>query len=264
MIFYFSGTGNSLQVAKAIGKENNLEVISIASIMNNKKGCYSYELKEQEPIGFVFPVYAWGPPWMVLKFIDKLKLTNYKNNYSFTVVTCGANIGNTLKLIQGSMKKKQMSLNSGFSIVMPNNYIIMGDVDSKEIEKQKLIGAEKSIEEINKIINEKRDGEFKVLKGRMPSILTSVINPLFNKNAMKTKKFYANDKCTACGICENVCNSNCIKVIERPHWEGSCSQCLACINFCPVHAIQYGKGTEKKGRYRNPNISIEEMKVNFK
>lgn len=78
---------------------------------------------------------------------------------------------------------------------------------------------------------------------------------------MNTKKFYANDKCTGCGICESVCNCNTIKVDKKPSWGKECTQCLACMHFCPVKAIQYGKGTEKKGRYKNPKVSIAEMIV---
>ena len=137
----------------------------------------------------------------------------------------------------------------------------MGDVDSKEVEGKKLSEAEKTIGHINLAIKEKRNGIFEVEKGFLPVVLTSVINPMFNKNAINTKKFYATDKCTACGICESVCNSNSIKVSGKPQWGEKCTQCLACIHYCPVKAIQYGKGTETKGRYKNPNVSTLEMKA---
>ncbi|SUY47595.1 4Fe-4S ferredoxin [Clostridium putrefaciens] len=45
-------------------------------------------------------------------------------------------------------------------------------------------------------------------------------------------------------------------------WGEDCTECLACLHLCPVQAIQYGKGTESKGRYKNPNVSIDEMKIN--
>lgn len=262
MIFYFSGTGNSLEVAKSIGEHNGEKLISIGAVMNCDSGSYEYELSPNEVIGFVFPIYAWAPPNRVLKFIEKLKFKNYKANYTFSVATCGANIGNTMKTLENCFKDKKMILNSGFSIKMPNNYIIMGDVDSKESEKKKLMNAEKTLEYINLVIKDKRKGIFNVEKGFLPALLTSVINPLFNKNAINTKKFYANDACISCGICESVCNSNTIKVSGKPVWGEECTQCLACIHLCPVKAIQYGKGTEKKGRYKNPNVSVEELKVN--
>lgn len=261
MIFYFSGTGNSLQVAKSIGEYNEEKLISIAGEMNSKNSDYRYALKEDETIGFVYPVYAWGPPKMVLNFIEKLNFNNYKDNYIFSVATCGENVGNTMKTMSNALKKKNLNLNSGFSIVMPNNYIVMGDVDSKENEEKKLLSAEEALKNINLIIKERKKDVFQVVKGFMPWVLSSIINPLFNKGTNNTKRFYADDICISCGICESVCNCNSIKVEGKPKWGNECTQCLACIHLCPVKAIQYGKATEKKGRYKNPNVSIDEMKV---
>jgi NAD-dependent dihydropyrimidine dehydrogenase PreA subunit len=79
------------------------------------------------------------------------------------------------------------------------------------------------------------------------------------KGASHTEKFYANDKCTGCGICEKVCSLKNIKVAGKPQWGKTCTQCHACIHYCPAKAVQYGKGTEKKGRYKNPKISLQEM-----
>jgi len=262
MIFYFSGTGNSLQVARNIAEYNDEKLISIASERNNKNTNFKYTLKDNEVIGFVYPVYAWAPPKMVIDFIEKLKLINYKDNYIFSVATCGENIGNTMKVMSHSLKKQNFNLNSGFSISMPNNYIIMGDIDSKEKEEKKLLAAAETLKNINYIIKERKKDVFQVVKGPIPGILTTFINPLFNKGAMNTKKFYANDSCTSCGVCESVCNCKTIKVQGKPKWGKECTQCLACIHLCPVSAIQYGKGTESKGRYKNPNVTLEDMKVN--
>ena len=262
MIFYFSGTGNSLQAAKNIAERNSEKLISIANEMSNNNSDFEYNLKDSEIIGFIFPVYAWGPPKQVLNFINKLKFNNLKDNYIFFAATCGKNIGNTAKVINTCLKKKNLILNSGFSIVMPSNYIIMGDIDSKDIEGKKLIAAEETLKKINTIIKERKRDVFLVTKGKMPVILTSVINPLFSKGAADTKKFYADDSCISCGICESVCNCKTIRVEGKPKWGKECTQCLACIHFCPVKAIQYGKSTQRKGRYRNPNVTVDEMRVN--
>jgi flavodoxin/NAD-dependent dihydropyrimidine dehydrogenase PreA subunit len=258
MIFYFSGTGNSLQAAKCISEHNNEKLISIAEAVHNNADCCEYTLVDNEAIGFVYPIYAWGPPKIVIQFIEKLKLNNYRNNYVFSVATCGDNIGNAMKLLNTYLMKKSIKLDSGFSIRMPNNYVIMGDVDSKEVENQKLLAAEKTLLHINKIIEEKRKGIFEVVKGFMPGVLTSVINPLFNKKAIDPSKFYAKDSCTSCGICEKICNCRNIKVSDKPQWGEHCTQCLGCLHLCPAKAIQYGKGTESKGRYKNPKVDIRE------
>lgn len=259
MIFYISGTGNSLYAAKNIAAHNGEKLISIAAVMNSQAGPYDFTLKDREIVGFVYPVYAWAPPKKVLQFIEELNLNNYNDNYIFSVATCGENIGNTMKVLDTCLRKRNLLLHSGFSLQMPNNYILMGNVDSKEEERAKLTKAEATLKNINKVLEEKRRGFFEIKKGPLPGVMTALINPLFNKNAIDTKKFYANDNCTACGICESVCNCRNIKVQDKPRWGEKCIQCLACIHFCPVRAVQYGKGTEKKGRYTNPNITINDI-----
>jgi ferredoxin/flavodoxin len=258
MIFYFSGTGNSLYAAKNIGFHNSEELVSISAAVNSDDEFNEYNLRDDEIIGFVHPVYAWGPPKIVLDFIEKLKLSNYRGNYVFSVVTCGTSAGNTMKVMEACLRGKGIQLNSGFSVKMPNNYIMMGDVDSKELEQEKLSAADGTLKYINHAI-EGRRGEFRVEKGFLPWLLTGLINPMFNKNVIDTAKFHANDHCTGCGICEKVCNCNNIKVNEKPQWGKRCTLCLACIHYCPAKAIQYGKSTEKKGRYTNPNIRIDEI-----
>ena len=262
MIFYFTGTGNSLQASKNIAIQQGEKLISIAKLMKDKDE-YEYTLEEGEILGFVFPVHAWGPPHMVVDLIKKLKINNYKDNYVFSVITCGANIGNAMKIIEKELYKVNIPLNSGFSLVMPDNYMLIGlGVDPPEKSAIMLQEAEKKLIHINDIIRERKKGIFEIEKGALPSLLTNIFNPMFMKYAINTKKFHAKDNCTSCGICEKVCNTKCIKVEGKPIWGDNCSLCLACINLCPVSAIQYGKSTEKRRRYKNPNISIEELGIN--
>ncbi len=259
MIFWFSGTGNSLYTAKSIAQQNDLKLVSIASAVNSGAEYFEYELEEGEVIGFAFPVYAWAPPKMVLDFISKLKLNNYRNNYTFCVAVCGGNVGNTIKVMDKCLNNINVNLSAGFSLIMPNNYVVMGNVDSKATEEKKLAEAEFTIKKISEIVSEKKPGMYNVVKGSLPGLFTGLVNPMFNKHAIRTDSFYATDKCNGCGICEKVCTCKSIKVDERPKWGKECNQCLACLHFCPTKAIQYGKGTEKKGRYTNPNISISEI-----
>lgn len=262
MIFYFSGTGNSRLAANIIAEAQGEKLTSIVREVRLNKNTYEYELKEGEKIIFIFPVYAWAPPAMVTEFITKLRFINYKENYISAVALCGENIGNTMKSVEKALGNGNLKLHSGFSIKSPNNYIIMGDVDSKEEEDKKLQGALIALTEINEILAREERNVFKVVKGPIPGILTKIVNPLFNMGAMSLKNFHVSENCTGCRICEKVCNGGCIKVEGKPRWEGKCTQCLACIHHCPLKAIEYGKNTEKKGRYTNPKVKLEEMFVN--
>ncbi len=255
MIFYFSGTGNSLYAARLIAEYNNDHIISIAEEMMQDKNCFQYEPEEEESIGFVYPVYAWAPPRMVIDFVSRLSVPNAGNRYVYSIATCGENIGNTMKALGKALEKRGLKLQSGFSVVMPNNYNVLGDVDSKDDADRKLDRAEERIQEICKVIKAKQSEIFQLRKGPMPAVLTGLINPLFNKYALDASRFYATDACTGCGLCQDVCPTRNIHVDGKPVWNPNCTQCLACIHHCPVRAIEYGKYTVKKGRYINPRVS---------
>ena len=90
-------------------------------------------------------------------------------------------------------------------------------------------------------------------------------NAMYNKDLSNTKNFYVTEDCNGCGLCEKICNGRCIKVNGKPMWKDNCTKCFGCIHLCPTKAVQYeerNQTTVANGRYKNPNISINEMKVN--
>lgn len=253
MVFYFSGTGNYFHAAKAIAEAQSEQLISIAKEFDRGDDLFAYTLQENELLGFVYPVYAWGPPKMVRDFIGRLKVTG-SQPYTFSVCTCGDEEGHTTQVLQKELDKKGIKLNSAFSIQMPNNYILSADVDSKDMEMKKLENAEVKLEEINVVLIKRKSDVFHLNEGKMPGFKTAIVNPLFNRFARSTKKFYATDECTRCGLCEKICPVHTIKVSEKPVWGEACTQCLACINRCPVCAIQYGEATLHRSRYVHPEL----------
>ena len=254
MIFYFSGTGNSLYAAKSIAKEQGDTLISIAMEMQRKEHSYEYECEENTVVGFVYPIYAWGPPKIVLDFISKLTLTG-GSPYVFAVSTCGDEEGMATEVLRTALLAKNLKLDSAFTLRMPNNYIPGFDVDPKDLEEMKLADADRTMLRIHSVIEHRHQGVFDLLPGSMPKLKTKLVNPLFNRFAMGTKKFYATDACTSCGLCEEICPVKAITVDGKPKWvKKQCTQCLACINRCPVAAIQYGAKTEMRGRYVHPDL----------
>jgi ferredoxin len=253
MIFYFTGTGNSLYAAAKVADALGDRVVSIAKEMDEKKDHYFYEPAENEVLGFVYPVYAWAPPKMVLDFISKMEIKG--KPYVFSLATCGDEEGKTTNVLRKALAAKGLELDAAFSLVMPNNYIIGFDVDTKTHESEKLRAAEQKLTEINKIIKQRQKNEDLIIPGKLPVFKTALGNPLFNRFAMSTKKFYTDENCTGCGLCEKICPVHTITVSGKPEWGKKCTQCLGCIHRCPVHAIQYGKGTAAKGRYLHPELA---------
>ena len=66
IIYWFSGTGNSLAVAKELAKScGDAELVSIARVFRKPP-------PSAERIGLVFPVYAFCPPALVSRFVEKV------------------------------------------------------------------------------------------------------------------------------------------------------------------------------------------------
>lgn len=252
MIYYFSGTGNSYAVAKALADSLQEPLQDLARAA--KEHAYTCTLAEGERLGFIFPIYAWAPPKMVLDFVKQLQLHTKYEPYIFAVCTCGASAGKSMDLLEEALEENGLTLNSAFSVVMPDNCITLFESESEASVSKKLADAEKTIHRIQKAIRLGKTEFFRVKQGRFSNTLSYLVNPLFQKGGMKTKAFYTTDACIGCGLCESVCTSGCIKLtVGKPIWtEDTCNMCLACLHRCPVTAIQYGKKTIKRERYLHP------------
>lgn len=235
MIYYFSGTGNSKWVAEQLALKTDDTAV-------NMMECSVAPSINKQTIGIVFPVYAWGPPEPVIEFIKKLE---GKAEFTYGVCTCGADAGKTMDKLCNILP-----LSSKYSIVMPSNYIMGADVESDEIITSKIIKAKERLNSIAVQVLAKQSVN-DVNKGSLSWIKSNLANYGFNRFARNTKQFYVKDNCTACGLCANNCPSNTIRLINgKPQWGKKCYQCTACINCCPVKAIEYGKATSTRGRYQ--------------
>lgn len=265
MIYYFTGTGNSYYVAKVLGINLKEEIENLGDARRAEIHRKPVNLKGREVLGFVFPVYAWGPPRWVLEFIDSLDFEGGPPSYTFAIATCGENIGNTMTTIKKALGEKNIVLNYGYSVKMPNNYLMTGSkVETGRKAEEKIRRADSLLSMISEDIRNRGRG-FYLNKGFMPGILSKAVNPLFLKFAMDTKKFRVNGNCISCGLCRRICNTQTIELVDgKPVWGSTCVQCVACINYCPVQAINYGRGTRKKERYKNPRISPVELEVKKK
>jgi ferredoxin len=252
MIFYFSGTGNSLYAAKKIATRQNECLVNIADCLKAKT--LEFKLAENEIAGFIFPTYFFGIPTIVLDFMKKLTLRSSGTNYIFAVCTCGGGSGNLLNDFKKILKKKGVALNAGFEIAMPDNYILMFNLLTPPEKAEKMLSdAETQIEEINSTVSGRRD--VRPAGGFVPWIQTLISYPMY-KFDRSTKPFHATEGCTGCGICAKICPCGMILLEDRrPVWtSGKCTQCLACLHRCPVSVIQYGKKTETRGRYVHPDL----------
>ena len=124
MIFYFSGTGNSAWVARQLAHLTGDVACDITTL------AHTPDVQKEEQVGFVFPVYAWGASEVMTTFASKLARPQA---FAFSVCTCGSEAGLTMKRFA-----KEYPLDSSYSLVMPNNYIIGSDNDSDAVIQEKI------------------------------------------------------------------------------------------------------------------------------
>lgn len=257
IIYYFSGTGNSLAAARGICTYlGDCELVSIASLA----GTSGKITPGADRVGIVCPVYNLGLPAIVNGFVQHLDLS--QAGYCFGVLTFGGfGVSALHQLDDLVFAHNHRHLDGAFIVRMTGNFVPLYD-PAKGAQKEKILQeADTRIAEIAGIIDKgiivKPD--IALLSGLLKRLL---YNGFIQRIHEADKDFIADDKCTACGTCAAVCPVRNIEMVEgKPVWKHYCEMCCACIHLCPAEAIQYGTKTAKRGRYRHPALTLADMKA---
>ena len=139
---------------------------------------------------------------------------------------------------------------AAWSVAMPNTYVPMFNLDDGALCLKKIENARHAVASIAEdVIARKR--VWNVHEGSAAWLKTYVVNPLFVRFVIGTRSFHVDEGCISCGICGKSCPVGNIRLVDgHPVWGKQCIHCMACLHFCPRKVIQYGKATQKKGRYR--------------
>lgn len=245
MIFYFTGTGNSLYAAKHLLSDGE-SLIDMASALKDQS--LSFSVAPDEPVGFVFPVYFYTVPTIVADFIRSMHLNG--SSYVYAVITCGGSICQAGTVLKKLLREKELPLHYVTSLLMPDNSMLFYQIPEQEKASTRLESAAKALTTIREDIVCRRSTTI----GNM-TLLSDLVG-LGYRACSKTAGFYAQEHCISCGICVKNCPQSVIRLEQgKPVWtKEHCCKCSACINRCPVQAIQYGKGTIKRNRYVNPTL----------
>ncbi len=266
-IYYLSGTGNSLHVAKELKKRiPDSDLIPLVGI-KNKKGIKT----EGEVVGFVFPVHFMTAPKVVFSILEKIDMATA--NYIFVIATrCGTPCGVMYRQFEKLLQRKGKCLASYITVNMANN--------DPKFKNWKPCSREK-LNEIDAALQKKLDIFMDVIQNReqyreTDHEITFPVNPVFERLGILVitlagdgkECFYADSSCSGCGSCEKVCLSSKVRMVDgRPEWQKNknCYSCYACLNFCPERAIQLKSTpltklyTDQNGRYHHPDISLNEI-----
>lgn len=276
-IYYFSGTGNSLHVARELQERiPETKLVPIVSLVSRET-----VTTNGTTVGFVFPHYSSSLPKIVHTFIEKISLESAM--YLFAIVTRGRTGTMAFNEIDNILRHKRRRLDSFFTITMPSGSdpLLKGyanritEVRIRKLESEMLA----RLDSIQKIIvdqgisREKDTGD-----GTPPPILLVPFLPLisamspflvrFGKLVETTFDFYFDEKCTGCGLCENICLAEKVQMVDgKPIWQEAlkCHGCFACFNYCPLESIQIRSRwwlksyTIQNGRYHHPEITANDI-----
>lgn len=266
-IFYLSGTGNSLHIAKEL--QNRLQGSVLLPIAGEKSK--ESPKSNADVVGFIFPVHYMTLPRIVFDFIAKLDLS--ATRYLFAVGTRGGTPSIAFHDMDKILRKKGKDLDAAFLVNMGNNDMLFKsyvDLTPERIaELENAVPAKlDTIETAIKNRATVREEDTEIIDPFSPALvkIMTVLTPLLTKK--ERTEFFSDEKCTGCGTCATVCLAN--KVImkdNKPVWQKKmpCYACFACINFCPAQAVQIKSTavlksyTSEHGRYHHPAMTAQDI-----
>lgn len=249
MVFYFTGTGNSLYVAKQLDEAR----VSIPQALRQNDLTY-----QAEAIGVVCPIYGHEMPGMVKEFLKK---ATFETRYFYLILTYGNIHGGAAELAEQFLAEYGKKADYINTIVMVDNFLPAFDM-----EEQLALDPQKKVEEHIAAIKADIDSR---MQYRQPVTQADRDwHQAFLQRSAGTPKgqwhslYRITEDCIGCGICTRVCPAGCIHLENQMavNTGENCQVCMACIHHCPKNAIQLTMQEKNpEARYHNEHIRLTEI-----
>ena len=252
-IFCFTSTGNSLYTAKKLVDKIGGSILPMNHNINqtmNHDTNHDRITCEDDVIGFVFPVYFWGLPRMVERFVSNMEFAD-KNAYVFAVITCGGPVFGVLGGLQKLLQAKGICLQHGTRLISVSNYLPEYTAKDSDTLRKRI---DTSISRIADAVNNRESNRISGF-----TFLNKIIYGAY-PNEQSDRHFSIGNTCTGCETCQKVCPAKNIMMQDgKPEFHHRCEHCLSCLHNCPSHAIDWKKKTQGKERYRNAGITLDDL-----
>lgn len=269
-VYYFSGTGNTLCVARDLAERLHAELFPIVAF----RSVDSVETDAEE-VGLVFPVYYGDLPLLVREFAGKI--AGLPGKRVFAVCTYGGAAMDSLRSLRRLLKERGGKLSLAFGVPMPQNSFPKW----YESRKRRYAAQPETCRKIARMVEAGATGvryRNVLLEWLMIPVTKYLVKPACAKLFARAsgmpegtpvpqmmrrmdRNFAVSAACNGCGTCESVCAVRNIAVENgRPVWQGRCEHCLACYNFCPQKAITGGI-TSRGYFYCHPGVSAKDLRI---
>jgi ferredoxin len=202
---------------------------------------------------------------MVTEVVEHLDLT--AGGYFFAVATSFGIPGGVLLQLGRLLRRKGCGLDAGFTVLDERSSLTQ-DPDNDTIQRLMIWlnrgdspkQSWERTEEIARIVAAKERHPVES-SNRMTRLVGSVLNSLAGRSFQQmASNFWTDERCSGCGTCARVCPRRNIGFDSgKPVWGSDCEMCHACIQWCPNEAIQIGDLTPGRPRYRNPEVTLQDM-----
>lgn len=267
LIYYFSGTGNSLRAARVIAAE-----IGGARLISMRSDPEEVPADNAEMVGFVCPVYEWDVPKTVKAFVSRLAVN--PQAYTFMVATYIAIHGRCFETMDAALREKGSRLHYGRTL----RCVASQCTAYEPFPPQRLMVplSEKKGRSIGREVAMRKQRKFPPMSPVSRGFYPRMMLPFLNVQHEYDKGFYVSGACIGCEICRKVCPCKNITFSEnRPLWNHACEGCNACVVYCPTKAIQFKTPEayvkldnlitrklglpESRTRYHNPYIKAADL-----
>lgn len=267
LIFYFSGTGNSLRTAKILARE-----IGGARLVSMAGDPAQTSAEEAKIIGFVCPVYEWDVPQRVQSFIRGLTVN--PGAYIFLVVTYAAVHGRSFETVSELLRKKGAALHYGKALRCVASQCIA--YEPFPFPRLMVPRMEKGARKIGKELAAGKQRKYPKISLVTKFLHSKWMTPFLNIQEEYDKGFYTSSACVGCEVCRKVCPCKNITFSQgHPVWNHRCEGCNACVVYCPTKAVGFRTPDayarlnniitrrlglpEKRTRYHNPYIHAADL-----
>lgn len=237
-MFYFTGTQSSYFVAKLLKDEfvkkgYNVNLFKLEKALNKT---VDVDPKKFDMIGFVLPIYGFGTPRLVKKFIEMLP-RNKAEVFIIRTAASNAWINQSASIsIIHQLRKKWYDVFYDRILIICSNWLL--DMEEDVVKRLYEVTRDNKVPHIVHQI----DNRIRRLHKRnfLREVLVNCIH--FHEEQIGARIFgrslKANSKCTDCRLCEKRCPVNNISFKTGKFSAGwKCVWCMKCLYSCPVNAI---------------------------